>query len=86
MYFYRLPVLWALKWFACKLIMVPDPDLEIRGEWGEGRRSPKKLFSALRASFWSKNKGEGGGVPKGDLFQFLDNLLDNLRELLSCHN
>ena len=29
------------------------PDPEIRGWW----RSPKTLFSALRASFWSKNKG-----------------------------
>ena len=90
MYGHRLPVLWALKWFACKLTTVPDPDLEIKGGGGVGggkrRRSPKKLFSALRASVWSKNKGEGGGVPKEDLFQFLDNLLDNLRELLSCHN
>ena len=37
MYGDRLPVLWALKWFACKLTTVPDPDLEIKGEWGEGR-------------------------------------------------
>ena len=27
---------------------------------GRGRRSPKKLFLALRASVWSKNKGGGG--------------------------
>ena len=33
------------------------PDPEIRGG---GVRSPKKTFSALRASVWSKNKGEAG--------------------------
>ena len=38
-----------------------DPDLEIRGE-GAGGRSPKKIFSAIRASAWSKNKG-GPGPP-----------------------
>ena len=38
------------------------PDPEIRGG-GRGRASsPKKNFSALRASFWSKNKG-GQGPP-----------------------
>ena len=31
---------------------VADPDLQISG----GRRSPKKFFSTLRASFWSKKK------------------------------
>ena len=87
MYGDRLPVLWALKWFACKLTTVPDPDLEIKGGGGgKRRRSLRKLFSALRASVWSKNKGERGEVPKEDLFQFLDNLLDNLPELISCHN
>ena len=52
-----------------------DPDLQIRegGKGGGGRgghpdpeirwaRSIKK-FSALWASSWSKNKGEGGGGP-----------------------
>ena len=44
---------------------MPDSDLDIRGR-GAGR-SPKKLFSALRASVWSKNKGGPG--PRGtDLF------------------
>ena len=52
-----------------------DPDLQIRGG-GEGglggghpdpeirgrTRSPKKFVSVLRASFWSTNKGWGGGV------------------------
>ena len=38
MYGDRLPVLWALNWFACKLITVPDPDLEIKG--GGGGRAP----------------------------------------------
>ena len=36
------------------------PDPEIRGE---GARSPKKFYSALRASVWSKNKGRSGGEP-----------------------
>ena len=53
-----------------------DPDLEIRGEgrWGSGHPepldkgggggSPKKFFSALRASVSSRNKvGEGGRAP-----------------------
>ena len=35
------------------------PDPEIR--WGRGQ-PPEKIFSALRASFWSKNKG-GRGCP-----------------------
>ena len=56
---------------------MPDPDLEIRGGgggWGESSRpldkreevgvgSPKNIFSALRASVWSKNKG-GGPSPR----------------------
>ena len=45
---------------------MPDPDLEIRGRGDrssrpldreEGSRSPKKIFSALRVSVWSKNNG-----------------------------
>ena len=44
---------------------VPDPDLEIRDGGGHpdpkirggGRPVSKKIFSALRASVWSKNKG-----------------------------
>ena len=46
---------------------VPDPDLEIKGGRGEGGGGvgvgavSKKMFSALRASVWSKNKG--GGPP-----------------------
>ena len=40
---------------------VPDPDLEIR--WDRSSRlldkgAGVKNFSALRASFWSKNKGD----------------------------
>ena len=38
---------------------VLDPDLEIRKRGGEGR-CPKKMFSALSASVWSKNKVGGG--------------------------
>ena len=52
---------------------MPDPDLEIRQGGAGGRssillekggdgRSPKKFFSALRASFSSKKYG-GGGPP-----------------------
>ena len=50
---------------------VPDPDLEIRRgrsfrllDKGGGAAS-KKIFSALRASVWSKNKGEGRGPSPG---------------------
>ena len=53
---------------------VQDPDLEIRGGRGvgghpdpyikgEGGGSGKKIFSALRASVWSTNKG-GGPPPR----------------------
>ena len=53
-----------------------DPDLQIRGERGVGACHPhpdisggggrgsvskKKIFSALRASVWSTQKGEAGG-------------------------
>ena len=53
------------------LSVVPDPDLEIRGgaplsrlldKNGKGvGRTAEELFSALRASVWSKN--DGGGRP-----------------------
>ena len=46
---------------------VADPDLQIR----EGGGADSKLFlSALRASFWSKNRGVGAGplrAPRLDL-------------------
>ena len=38
----------------------PDPEIK---EGGGGPVS-EILFSALRTSFWSKNKGEGGGAPR----------------------
>ena len=45
---------------------VPDPDRSSRPLdklWGRGGggggRSPKNIFSALRASFWSENRGAG---------------------------
>ena len=55
---------------------VADPDFQRRGAGGgggshldpqirEGGRSPKKIFSALQASVWSKNKGGGGAGPPG---------------------
>ena len=40
----------------------PDPEIMGRGGGEEGCLSPKKIFSALRASVWSNNKG-GGGPP-----------------------
>ena len=60
------------------LSVVPDPDLEIRGgaplsrlldKKGKGvGRTAEELFSALRASVWSKNDGAGGGDgPPGPL-------------------
>ena len=39
---------------------VVDPDLQIGGGGG---RSPKKFFSALRASFWMINKRGGWAGP-----------------------
>ena len=42
-------------------ILVPDSDLEIKGG-GVGAVS-KGIFSALRASVWSKNKGETQAPP-----------------------
>ena len=50
-------------------LSVADPDLQIRGRFGhpdpeirgEGPGLKKKLFSALRTSVWSENKGGGPG-------------------------
>ena len=47
-----------------------NPDLEMEGGGGEGGLVSKKIFSALWASFWSKNKGgkEGGtGLSPGSV-------------------
>ena len=48
-----------IRWYA-----VGDPDLQIKGLGGghpdpeiRSGQSPKKFFSALLASVWSKNKG-----------------------------
>ena len=43
----------------------PDPEIMGRGGGGGGGGylSPKKIFSALRASVWSNNK-EGGWAPR----------------------
>ena len=54
---------------TCRIFTLPDPGLEIRR--GSvihtlrkgGRRSPKKFFSTLRASVWSRNK-RGTQVPR----------------------
>ena len=60
MYGHRLPVLWALKWFACKLTTVPDPDLEIKGGGGRnGRRS--HFFRPFGPQFGLKIRGRGRG-------------------------
>ena len=46
-------------------VAVAGPDLQIRGRRG---RSPKIVFSTLRASVFSKNKGrEAGGSPGSPL-------------------
>ena len=57
----------------CRRLTVVDPDLQIRrGGWGGhpdpemrggGGLPPKKIFSALQASFWSENKDGGPGPP-----------------------
>ena len=44
---------------STQYLTVADPDLQIRGEGGGLK---KKIFSALRASVSSKNRG-GGGPP-----------------------
>ena len=53
---------------------VADPDLKIRRGPGHpdpeirgGGRSPKRFFSALQASVWSKNKGGAPRAPPLDL-------------------
>ena len=43
------------------MLAMEDSDLQIRGGGGVGS-GLQNLFSALRASVWSKNKG-GWGVP-----------------------
>ena len=75
---------------------VADPDpLQIRGGGGRssrpgdkgGARSAKKFFSALGASFWSKNKG---GPPLDpplpllrvfDMLQYFEAILPSLKSL-----
>ena len=50
-------------------VTVPDPDFEIKGggwssrllDKGRGDWSRKKIFPALRALVWSKNRGGRGG-------------------------
>ena len=57
-------------------VLVADPDCQIRGRPSHpyleirGERGLKFCFSALRASVWSKNKGEPAPPPP------LDQLLD----------
>ena len=60
--------LWSLVLLHLRLYPVANPDLQIRGGGAviqtlrEGGGGSKTLFSALRASVWSKNKG-GPGYP-----------------------
>ena len=64
MYGDRLPVLWALKWFAFKLITVPDPDLEIKGGGGGGGMDAdlrKNFFRPFGPQFGLKIRGRGRG-------------------------
>ena len=61
------------QFFFSLLKALADPDLQIRGVGGgaghpepeirAGPRLQKNIFSALLASFWSKNKVGGGGEP-----------------------
>ena len=57
-----LKLLDQFQWFLF-FFSAPDPDLEIREARSSipldkgGGESPNKIFSALRASVWSKNKG-----------------------------
>ena len=63
---------------------MPDSDLAIRGR--EAGRSPKKLFSALRASVWSKNKG-GPGPRATDLFYPLTRRAGmTIKDSINCKN
>ena len=67
---------------------VADPNpLQIRGGGLDGGRSAKKFFSALGASFWSKNKG---GPPLDpplpllrvfDTLQYFEAILPSLKSL-----
>ena len=70
MYGHRLPVLWALKWFACKLTTVPDPDLEIKGGGGKGRGADlrKNFFRPFGPQFGLKIRGRGEGSLKTTYF------------------
>ena len=63
MYGDRLPVLWALKWFAFKLITVPDQDLEIKGGGGGGMGADlrKNFFRPFGPQFGLKIRGRGRG-------------------------
>ena len=51
-------------------IRVPlaDPDLQM----GVGGPFQKNIFSALRASFWSRNNGGGGGAGGSGPGEFID--------------
>ena len=72
---------------------VADPDLPMREGGGGGRSSRprdkvggpglQKVFSALRASFWSKNKGEGRATRAPPLYPPLFQLIKSVDELIT---
>ena len=73
--FQKLPSYTFYGGNVVRVLALPDADLEIRdwgqsskplekgGGWGRSPKNSKKIFSALRASVWSKNKGEPGPLP-----------------------
>ena len=61
--YYRFDVYWLGNEVDRWYIAVVDLDLQKRGGGGGGGQSPQKIFSALRASFWSKNKRGVLGCP-----------------------
>ena len=73
--FQKLPSYTFYGGNVVRVLALPDTDLEIRdwsqsskplekgGGWGRSPKNSKKFFSALRASVWSKNKGEPGPLP-----------------------
>ena len=88
--FQKLPSYTFYGGNVVRVLAVPDTDLEIRdwgqsskplekGGWGRSPKNSKKIFSALRASVWSKIKGEPGPLPRIRhflaLFFFKDKLL-----------
>ena len=74
---FTIKILFFLTFVLQRHFLVADPDPQIRGKGRAGGQVQgghpdpeirgssvsKKIFSALRASVWSKNRGGGGGSP-----------------------